>query len=242
MKLNEDLSTNDLIDLVDPIFEIDSYKSKMGSDTDICVLSFTVEELDPANDLMNFFEKGFDFVLDADVSAGEVEDGKYKVFVEIERNKDLRKNINELVYGLKSLTGNDKPKFRYYKNFRSFNVDETTLTEVPSNREEYEQKIQETSTSNFKEFFNRSYVDSIELLGENLFFKKQYSEKLVFEIKDCGEKEELLSRITDRIQIQQQDIAECLFLTKYLGNYNITKFGKKFFLENKGYSILLEKK
>ena len=243
MKLNEDLLPNDLIDLVEPVFEIDSYKSKMGTDSDICVLSFTVNEEKPATDLMNFCEKGFDFVLDADVSAGELEDGKYKVFIEIERDKELGKNIFELVDGLKKLTGIENPKFRYYKNFRSFDVDEQTINEViPTNKEEYEQKIQETANSNFKLFFNNGYVDSVEMLGENIIFKKKYAGPLTFKFKDCGPKDELLTRINDRIQIQQQDIAECIFLTKYLGNYNITKFGNNFFFENRGFSVLLEKK
>ena len=36
------LNQHDLEFTVDPIFEIDSYKSKMGDDQDIVVLSFSV--------------------------------------------------------------------------------------------------------------------------------------------------------------------------------------------------------
>ena len=54
--------------LVDNIFEIDSYASKMGSDKDIVVLSLNVESLSPAKDLVRFLERGYDFVLDADSS------------------------------------------------------------------------------------------------------------------------------------------------------------------------------
>lgn len=32
-----------------------------------------------------------------------------------------------------------------------------------------------------------------------------------------------------------------MFLTKYIGNYNITKLGNKFMLENKGHAIIMEK-
>ena len=65
----------DLRDLVKPIFEIDSYKSKMGDDQDIVVVSFTVNEDQAASDLVDFIEKGYDFVLDADSTSGEIEDG-----------------------------------------------------------------------------------------------------------------------------------------------------------------------
>ena len=48
------LHANDLIDLVEPVFEIDSYQSKMGNDSDIMVLSFTVLEKGAADDLVKF--------------------------------------------------------------------------------------------------------------------------------------------------------------------------------------------
>ena len=76
------LRLGDLKDNVDHIFEIDSFKSKMGTDADIVTLSFSVKEKHAADDLMNFIEKGYPFVLDADATAGEQSDGSYKVFVE----------------------------------------------------------------------------------------------------------------------------------------------------------------
>jgi hypothetical protein len=79
------LHANDLVDLVQPIFEIDSYQSKMGSDGDIAVVSFTVLEKGAADDLVQFIESGYNFVLDADATTGEQSDGYYRVYVEIER-------------------------------------------------------------------------------------------------------------------------------------------------------------
>ena len=64
------LRANDLKGLVKSVFEIDSYKSKIGYDEDIIVLSFTVEFDDPAKDLESFIELGYDFVLDSDVFKG----------------------------------------------------------------------------------------------------------------------------------------------------------------------------
>ena len=100
MNLNESLHAKDLRDLVKPVFEIDSYKSKIGKDEDVCVLSFTVDHEDPAKDLENFFEMGYSFVLDADVSPGETDDGTYKVYVEIERSRHLGDQIFELIEGV----------------------------------------------------------------------------------------------------------------------------------------------
>jgi hypothetical protein len=62
---------------------------------------------------MEFIEKGFSFVLDADVSSGENEEGEYSVFVEIERNKKIAENIKDLLYGVTKLTGIEDWKFSY---------------------------------------------------------------------------------------------------------------------------------
>jgi hypothetical protein len=83
--LNENLKTHDLIDLVSHRVHIDEYKSKMGSDSDVVVLSFKVKGKEPGLDLVDFIEKAYPFVLDADVSSGELDDGEYLVFVELER-------------------------------------------------------------------------------------------------------------------------------------------------------------
>ena len=81
------LRQNDLEFTIDNIFEIDSFKSKMGDDKDIVTLSFSVKGEQPAKDLVNFVETGYTYVLDADKTSGEQSDGKYRVFVEIERTK-----------------------------------------------------------------------------------------------------------------------------------------------------------
>ena len=91
------LREHDLKDCIENIFEIDSYKSKMGDDKDICVLSFSAITEQSAKDLENFFEKGYPFVLDADATSGEQKDGTYKVFVEIERGRETPERIAELL-------------------------------------------------------------------------------------------------------------------------------------------------
>ena len=124
------LQAKDLRSLVYDIFEIDSFKSKMGEDKDIVVLSFSVKSQEPANDLMNFLEKGYPFVLDADVTSGEQPDGTYKVFVEMERGRDIPQQITEIVDGVKKLADLDELKFRYYKSFDSMNANEQNISET----------------------------------------------------------------------------------------------------------------
>lgn len=228
--------------LVDNIFEIDSYASKMGSDKDIVVLSFTVESKEPAEDLVNFCEKGYEFVLDADATPGELSDGKYKVFVEIERNKRIPEQIMELLDGVGKLSEVDNFKFRYYKSFHSVDVSEENLKEtIPTSKEDYEISIQENRLNNFSNFFGRSYLESIAADDDTLIFQKMYAEPLRMKIKDAGLTESVYNKLKGRFMIEGKDMAEILYLTKYIGNYNINKIGDTFVFENENFAVALEK-
>lgn len=94
------LQRHDLKDLVDSVIEIDSFKSKMGADKDIITVAVSTISKESAKDLTDFFERGYTFVLDADTTVSEQTDGTYKVFVEIERDKDAGSNIMELADGI----------------------------------------------------------------------------------------------------------------------------------------------
>ena len=100
----EGLESGDLQRIIHPELHIDEFKSKLGDDEDVVVVSFKLNSKEPANDLVAFVEKGYEWVLDADVSAGEMEDGSYIVFVEIDRNEECIKNILDLMDDLMNLT------------------------------------------------------------------------------------------------------------------------------------------
>jgi len=230
------LLKSDLGHLVDNIIEIDSYKSKMGEDSDIVTLAFSVHGNEPAKDLENFIEKGYPFVLDADVTSGEQSDGTYKVFVEMERNKDIPTQIIEIADGVSKLADLEKMRFRYYKNFKSKDLDEENLSaSIPVDKQSYEIAINETQYENYKNFFTKSYAESIDMLGETLILKNTYAGPLRFEVTDFG-KETALNET-----INMNDMAEVIFLTKYIGDYNITKYGDTVVLTNEGYNLHLKR-
>jgi len=83
--LNESLDYLDMENKVYPILSIDEYAAKMGEDKDIITLTFIVKSKLVGEDLVTWFERGYDFVLDASVSEGELEPNKYLVFVEMDR-------------------------------------------------------------------------------------------------------------------------------------------------------------
>jgi len=242
MKLNESLQADDLRDLVDEVFEIDSYKSKIGQDEDIVVLSFTVDGEDPAKDLENFFEMGYNFVLDGDVTAGETDEGTYRVYVEIERGRQSAEQIFELVEGLKKLTGLEELRFRYFKSFKSKEATlENLKRAVPKDKASYDIATQENGLNNFSNFFSNSFAESLNVLGESITFKRAYSGPVSFNILASGRKQEVYDNVKGPIILESKDMAEVMFLTKVIGNYNITKIGSTFIFENSNWAVALER-
>jgi len=233
------LRNSDLRDMVYDIFEIDSYASKMGEDKDIVTVSFSVKDQLVAEDLMSFIEKGYAFVLDADATKGEQSDGTYKVFVELARDKDARSNIMELADGVKKLADLDRLKFRYYKNWKSKDLSEENLEDMPVDPEQYGISVNESNMENYKNFFNRSYVESIEMWDDVLEISKKYADPLHFRFVDCGPTQQTLDAIKE--SFNADDFAEIIFLSKYVGDYNITKYGNKLTFENSGTTVVLER-
>jgi len=243
MNLNESLRAGDLRDLVKTVFEIDGYKSKIGRDEDVVVLSFTVNQEDPAKDLENFFEMGYSFILDADVSPGETDDGTYKVYVELERTRHAPNQIFELIEGVEKLTGESDMRFRYFKSFKSQSATlENLKTTVPTDKETYNVATERNVLENFTNFFSNSYVDEIQLLDESITFKRVYSGPVSFNILTSGPRKEVYESFKGPIVLEGKDMAEVMFLTKVIGNYNITKIGNAFIFENTNWAVALERK
>lgn len=234
------LRSNDLKDMVKNVFEVDSYQSKMGSDKDIVVLSFTVLEKPAADDLVKFIESGYNFVLDADATTGEQSDGYYRVYVEMERDQKVPEQIMEIVDGVQKLTGKTMG-YRYYKSFQPHLATLESLAEtIPLDDESYEKVVNENNMNNFKNFFTKSYVDDIMMEDDELIIKKAYADPIGFVVKAFGPTQEVLENIEEKINMN--DYAEIMFLTKYCGDYNISKFGKKTLtFENEGHMLVVER-
>ncbi len=242
-QVNESLKAGDLRNFVKKVFEIDSFKSKIGDDEDIVTISFTVDHEDPAKDLENFIEMGFDFVLDADVSPGELDDGTYKVYVEIERNRHAPEQIRELLDGVEKITGIDNFRFRYFKSFKSKEASEENLAaEIPLDKESYKLKAQNNKLDNFQEFFVTSYADEIKLLDESISFKRTFSGPVTFDVVTSGNRLEVYESIKGPMVLESKDMAEVMFLTKVIGNYNINKVGDTFIFENSNWAVALKRK
>jgi len=239
------LQHKDLRDLVDNILEIDSYKSKMGADKDIVTVAFATKTKESADDLASFIERGYTFVLDADATSGEQADGTYKVFVEMERDEEVGGQIMELAGGVKNLTGLEDVKFRYHKEFRSKDLTLEELEEnIPLEADLYGVdsdilKDMSESMDNYTNFFNKSMVENVTMWGDILTIKKIWADPVPFKFVDFGPTQTTLDNITESFNIN--DFSEIIFLSKYIGDYNITKYGNKLTFENNGHTLVLER-
>jgi len=241
-QLNEGLRPLDLADLVYPMFEVDTYRSKMGEDRDVCVVSFQVKDRSPANDLMEFIEKGYHFVLDADISSGENDKGEYFVFVELNRSSKLAEEIRELTYGVRKLTGIDEFQFKYHKQNNVREVTEETLKSIiPSTPRDYDGVMMRFKTESVKRFFNKTIMDDLSLDGNVITIHKPFGQKIQLEMVKEDTVEAVLETTDSPIVIDEKSTAETFWLTKVLGDYNINKIGDNFMFNNGSQAMILKR-
>ena len=128
----------EMTNIVTPVISIDQYKPKIGEANETVVIAFEVMNEQPAKDLSNLFETGIADTLDVDISQGPNNNGNYMVFVEFSRNKDLYKNITEILTTASNVTGITEWRFNHYKGEQTLDLNEDNLTQsVLDNPEEY---------------------------------------------------------------------------------------------------------
>lgn len=240
--ITEGLRPLDLADLVHPLFEVDTYRSKMGEDQDVCVLSFKVKERNPARDLMEFIEKGYGYVLDADVSSGENAQGEYFVFVELKRTPKLAEEIKEITNGVKRLTGIEDWQFKYHKEDKRHTLTSESLKEnIPETSDRYRLYLKKIKTEDLKKFFNKTLMDDLELDGDMITFRKPFSQSYSFKIVSEDAKETISETIQDQSMLDYSAVGEILWLTKVFGDYNINKTVNGFVFENGDKAMILQR-
>lgn len=224
------LKSNDLKDFVNNIFTIDGYQSKMGKDEEVAVLAFEVTDQEPAKDLVSFIEKGYGFILDADMSTGENRKGKYNVFVEMERNRYLGKNIKTILDDVQKLTGIEEWKYRYYKEVESKPF--TEELDIPTDGDAYTQFVEVYKQQELDRFFNKGTTEQKYVKDNIIEFKRHASGNLRMQVVDEDTTENIVNKYTGATKLDEQSVSEALWYTKFFGNYNIYKIDENFFFTN----------
>lgn len=147
--LHESLDYQDMKGQIGKVMTVDEYSAKMGSDNDIVTITFNVGSKLAAKDLVSWFERGYNFVLDASVSDGELEPGKWLVFVEMDRRMAVPKRLITLLSDLETLT--DRPLSEWVVDIQGTEVpadEEKIRSEMILNPNEYKMKKEEDEKLN----------------------------------------------------------------------------------------------
>lgn len=153
--INEGLNYHDLEGQIEPIITVDEYEAKMGEDSEIVTLAFTVNGEGVGNDLVDWFEHGYDWVLDAQVSDGEVSPRKYLVFIEMNRRSKVPERIIEMLSDLQTLTNIPLKDWSVKVEDEEYDADEDILKQViitsPHNYREKKEEKEEPELNNMRE-------------------------------------------------------------------------------------------
>ena len=128
--LNEGLDHLDMENQINNKVSVDEYAAKTGSDDDTITLAFTVKGQLASTDLVDWFERGYDFVIDAQPSDGEISVGKYLVFVEMNRRSKAPARIIEMLTDLETLTGIKINEWIIEVDGEEYDADEDVLKQV----------------------------------------------------------------------------------------------------------------
>jgi hypothetical protein len=163
--INEGLDYLDMEDQIEPTVSVDEYSAKMGKDSDIVTLAFTVKSEAVGNDLVDWFERGYDWVLDASLSEGELSPGKYLVFVEMKRRTKVPERIIELLDDLETLTGMKLSEWSVNIDEKDHAPDVEVLKElIPISPHEYREENEDEEELN--EMRHRAGLNTVNIHGE----------------------------------------------------------------------------
>ena len=163
--LNEGLDYMDMEHQIEPTVSVDEYAAKMGKDSDIVTLAFIVNSEAAGNDLVDWFERGYDWILDSSLSEGELSPGKYLVFVEMKRRTKVPERIVELLEDLETLTGMELSEWSVTIDEKEYDADAEVLKElITISPHEYREENEDEEGLN--EMRHRAGLDTVKLHGE----------------------------------------------------------------------------
>jgi len=163
--INEGLNYLDMVDQIEPTVSVDEYAAKAGRDADIVTLAFTVNSEAAGNDLVDWFERGYDWIIDASISEGELSPGKYLVFVEMKRRTKVPERIIELIEDLETLTNLKVTEWTVNIDEEDYDADAEILKQkITISPHEYREQNEDEEELN--EMRHRAGLDTVNLHGE----------------------------------------------------------------------------
>lgn len=166
--LNEGLRFKDMVGIVKPEIHIDEFAAKMGDDDDLIVLSFYVKDKAAAEDLVNWFEKGYEFILDADRSPGELKPNRYLVYIELKRRSNVFLKLAEILEDMASIVEHEVADWdiQYKDTVIKFDV-EALAALVPLSPKEY-RKQSELALNEYRHIAGLPHVSTYDKTDKDI--------------------------------------------------------------------------
>ena len=159
-----------MVGQIDPKVSVDDYTAKMGKDRDIVTLAFKLNSKLAAEDLVGWLEKGYNYILDASVSEGEISPGKYLVFAEMNRRTSVPERIVEILTDMQTLTDIPVTEWAVEVDEENYDAIEDVLKQViVLSPLEYKKTIEKEEELN--EYRELSGLERTKLYNEDEYIK-----------------------------------------------------------------------
>lgn len=182
-KLSEGLYYKSLRHLILPVISIDEYESKI-SDKRAIVVGFFVSDQEPADDLCSFIERSSVPIFDTEVSPSPTPEGFFVTWVELQRNNQFPKLVQDLVKDIENLCEITNWQFTSPKNKEPLDLNTENLTrlllldhknvlEIPSGKGDLSEEIN---------FWKNAEVDQFSFDNKKVILEKN-NMKYAFMVK-----------------------------------------------------------
>lgn len=222
-----------LLNLINPVISVDEYEPKSGTDDEIIVVAFELDDEQPALDLNKFIQRGVVNVIDSDVSPNPNEHGKYFVFVEFKRNDSFYSSLLDLVEDISNLTGEQKWQVQLYKSGKLVPLyDESLKTDIDAIV-----NVTFTADSVALESFLRNSDAELIQINENSVILSGTGYKITGNIVSITDNVADIIINESYVFNKTQEVS---LLSAILGEqWHVSKFGKFVVAENNGCSLVL---
>jgi len=240
------LKNGDLTNTILPKVSIDEFEPKACDDLEVIVVAFYLNDEPPAQDLNTFIQRGFIDTMDVEVSPNTDEEGRYLVFVEMERNSTFPEKFNALLKDIGNLAGKIDWKIKtYFSDNRTFSLNDPELYKfiildpdlyVP--KEKFKMNKMKES---IEQFFKTTLVSGLTITDSNVIFSGG-SREIIAEVIDVGDYDTVIGRnfLSESAFGVGQIPFEVQVLNNMLGNCQILPLGK-FLCVSKDDTIMLLK-
>ena len=226
------LKNEDLHGTILPTVSIDEFEPKAGEVNDVIVVAFYLLDQDPAEDLNTFIQRGVIDTLAVEVSPNTDEEGRYLVFVEMERDDTFPNKFQALLKDVENVSGKMDWKVRtYLSDDQEFEPNDPEIYNfIITNPEEYVSKdefMKESMQSKVQSFLQDAHIMYCNFEGNTVTLGTG-TRKIVAEVVDVGDYDTVIGRnflAESAFRLTNTPI-EATVLTGMLGVYEVMPIDK----------------